>query len=85
MQKYRVWIAYFFYHNIDEIIHPFVFISLVVFFSFLFSGPFKILYVTPERLAKSKRFMNALQKCYMNKQLNLIAVDEGIFGFNSQS
>lgn len=36
MQKYRVWIAYFFHHYIDGIIHPFVFISLVVFFSFLF-------------------------------------------------
>lgn len=43
------------------------------------SGSFKLLYVTPERLAKSKRFMNALQKCYLAKALDLIAVDEGNF------
>lgn len=40
------------------------------------TGPFRILYVTPERLAKSKRFMNALQKCYLAKKLHLIAIDE---------
>lgn len=38
--------------------------------------PFKLLYVTPERLAKSKRFMNALQKCYLAQKLHLIAIDE---------
>lgn len=42
-------------------------------------GSFKLLYVTPERLAKSKRFMNALQKCYTAKRLHLIAIDEGGF------
>lgn len=47
------------------------------FIFFLSSGSFKIIYVTPERLAKSKRFMNALQKCYLAKRLHLIAVDEG--------
>lgn len=36
-----------------------------------------MLYVTPERLAKSKRFMNALQKCYLANKLHLIAIDEG--------
>ncbi|XP_031620105.1 ATP-dependent DNA helicase Q1-like [Contarinia nasturtii] len=37
---------------------------------------YKILYVTPERLAKSKRFMTSLQKCYLAKRLHLIAIDE---------
>ncbi|XP_055534231.1 ATP-dependent DNA helicase Q1-like [Wyeomyia smithii] len=36
----------------------------------------RILYVTPERIAKSNRFMLALQKCYNNKKLALIAIDE---------
>jgi ATP-dependent DNA helicase Q1 len=36
----------------------------------------KLLYVTPERIAKSKRLMNALQKCYENKYLVRIAIDE---------
>lgn len=36
----------------------------------------KLLYVTPERLAKSKRFLTALQKSYFSKKLNLIAIDE---------
>lgn len=35
---------------------------------------FKLLYVAPERLAKSKRFMSALQKCYFAKKLDRIAV-----------
>lgn len=51
--------------------HP----STIEFWMF-FLGPFRILYVTPERLAKSKRFMNALQKCYLAKKLHMIAVDE---------
>uniref|UniRef100_A0A1B0CJD7 ATP-dependent DNA helicase n=1 Tax=Lutzomyia longipalpis TaxID=7200 RepID=A0A1B0CJD7_LUTLO len=37
---------------------------------------FKLLYVTPERLAKSKRFMSSLQKCYFAKKLDRIAIDE---------
>lgn len=36
----------------------------------------KLLYVTPERMSKSKRFMTALQKCYHNKKLDRIAIDE---------
>lgn len=36
----------------------------------------KLLYVTPERMSKSKRFMQALQKCYHNSKLDRIAIDE---------
>lgn len=36
----------------------------------------KLLYVTPERMAKSKRFRTALQKSYFAKKLNFIAIDE---------
>ncbi|XP_035898242.1 ATP-dependent DNA helicase Q1-like [Anopheles stephensi] len=36
----------------------------------------KLLYVTPERLSKSKRFMTALQKCYNNGFLDRFAIDE---------
>lgn len=36
----------------------------------------KLLYVTPERMSKSKRFRTALQKSYFSKKLNLIAIDE---------
>lgn len=36
----------------------------------------KLLYVTPERLAKSKRFMNVLQKAYGLKKLDRFAIDE---------
>lgn len=32
--------------------------------------------MTPERLVKSKTFMNALQKCYLAKKLSYIAIDE---------
>lgn len=39
-------------------------------------GKIKILYVTPERVAKSKRFQTAMQKSYFAKKLNLIAIDE---------
>lgn len=28
-------------------------------------------------MAKSKQFMNALQKCYLAKKLHMIAIDEG--------
>lgn len=38
--------------------------------------PIKLLYVTPERLAKSKRFMSNLQKCHANGRLQRIAIDE---------
>lgn len=36
----------------------------------------KLLYVTPERFAKSKRFMANLQKCYADGRLQRIAIDE---------
>lgn len=36
----------------------------------------KLLYVTPEKLAKSKRFMSKLQKSYSLGLLSRIAVDE---------
>ncbi|KAJ2939189.1 hypothetical protein O0L34_g8503 [Tuta absoluta] len=36
----------------------------------------KLLYVTPERLAKSKRFMSNLQKCHADGRLQRIAIDE---------
>ncbi|CAG9807850.1 unnamed protein product [Chironomus riparius] len=40
------------------------------------SDQMKLLYVTPERMSKSKRFMQALQKCYHNAKLDRIAIDE---------
>ncbi len=36
----------------------------------------KLLYVTPERIAKSKRFMSSLEKSYKLKQLRFIVIDE---------
>lgn len=36
----------------------------------------KLLYVTPEKLAKSKRFMTKLQKMYQMKNFARVAVDE---------
>lgn len=36
----------------------------------------KLLYATPERFAKSKRFMSNLQKCYADGRLQRIAIDE---------
>ncbi|CRL07154.1 CLUMA_CG020147, isoform A [Clunio marinus] len=40
------------------------------------SNKLKLLYVTPERMAKSKRLMSALQKCYQKEMLERIAIDE---------
>uniref|UniRef100_A0A182N2G4 ATP-dependent DNA helicase n=1 Tax=Anopheles dirus TaxID=7168 RepID=A0A182N2G4_9DIPT len=40
------------------------------------SSDLKLLYVTPERLSKSKRFMSALQKCYNYGRLDRFAIDE---------
>lgn len=40
------------------------------------SSTLKLLYVTPERFAKSKRFMSNLQKCYTDVRLQRIAIDE---------
>ncbi|RAL52290.1 hypothetical protein DM860_016139 [Cuscuta australis] len=39
-------------------------------------GNLKILYVTPEKISKSKRFMSKLEKCHHAGRLSLIAVDE---------
>ncbi|XP_048320030.2 ATP-dependent DNA helicase Q-like 2 isoform X3 [Ziziphus jujuba] len=39
-------------------------------------GDLKILYVTPEKISKSKRFMSKLEKCHNAGRLSLIAVDE---------
>lgn len=36
----------------------------------------KLLYCTPERIAKSKMFMNKLQKAHSLKLLSRIAIDE---------
>ncbi|XP_015085786.1 mediator of RNA polymerase II transcription subunit 34 isoform X3 [Solanum pennellii] len=36
----------------------------------------KILYVTPEKISKSKRFMSKLEKCHHAGRLSLISVDE---------
>lgn len=36
----------------------------------------KLLYVTPEKLAKSKRFMTKLQKMYKIGNFSLLAIDE---------
>ncbi|GBO24276.1 ATP-dependent DNA helicase Q1, partial [Araneus ventricosus] len=36
----------------------------------------KLLYVTPEKLAKSKRFMSKLEKMYQIGQFSLLAIDE---------
>jgi ATP-dependent DNA helicase Q1 len=38
-------------------------------------GELKILYVTPEKISKSKRFMSKLEKCHHAGRLSLIAVD----------
>lgn len=36
----------------------------------------KLVFVTPEKLAKSKRFMSKLEKCYETGRLQRIAIDE---------
>lgn len=38
-------------------------------------GELKILYVTPEKISKSKRFMSKLEKCYNASRLSLISID----------
>ncbi|XP_050233938.1 ATP-dependent DNA helicase Q-like 2 [Mercurialis annua] len=38
--------------------------------------PLKLLYVTPEKVSKSKRFMSKLEKCHRGGRLSLIAIDE---------
>ncbi|CAN1779614.1 ATP-dependent DNA helicase Q-like 2 [Linum perenne] len=39
-------------------------------------GELKILYVTPEKISKSKRFMSKLEKCNHQGRLTLVAIDE---------
>lgn len=39
-------------------------------------APFKLVYVTPEKIAKSKLLMSRLEKAYKANLLNRIAVDE---------
>eukprot|EP00466_Bigelowiella_natans_P013242 jgi/Bigna1/39656/e_gw1.34.76.1 len=38
--------------------------------------PFLLLYVTPERIARSKKFITALKRCYSEGRLLRIAIDE---------
>lgn len=38
-------------------------------------GELKILYVTPEKISKSKRFMSKLEKCHHAGHLSLISID----------
>lgn len=40
------------------------------------NGELKILYVTPEKVSKSKRFMSKLEKCHNAGRLSLISIDE---------
>lgn len=39
-------------------------------------GDLKVLYVTPEKISKSKRFMSKLEKCHHSGRLSLISIDE---------
>ncbi|KAJ4729096.1 ATP-dependent DNA helicase [Melia azedarach] len=39
-------------------------------------GELKLLYVTPEKISKSKRFMSKLEKCHHAGRLSLISIDE---------
>ncbi|XP_064962547.1 ATP-dependent DNA helicase Q-like 2 isoform X2 [Musa acuminata AAA Group] len=39
-------------------------------------GELKVLYVTPEKISKSKRFMSKLEKCHHGGRLSLVAIDE---------
>ena len=38
-------------------------------------GSLRLLYVTPEKVARSKRFMSKLEKCNHGGRLSLIAID----------
>lgn len=38
----------------------------------------KILYVTPEKVSKSKRFMSKLEKCHKAGRFSLISIDVSI-------
>lgn len=39
-------------------------------------APFKLMYVTPEKIAKSKLLMSRLEKAYNTNLLSRVAVDE---------
>lgn len=41
-------------------------------------GQLKLLYVTPEKISKSKRFMSKLEKCHHSGCLSLIAIDVSV-------
>lgn len=41
-------------------------------------GKLKILYVTPEKISKSKRFVSKLEKCNHGGRLSLVAIDVSI-------
>lgn len=41
----------------------------------------KILYVTPEKVSKSKRFMSKLEKCHHAGRLSLISIDVSLSWF----
>lgn len=38
-------------------------------------GDLKVLYVTPEKVSKSKRFVSKLEKCHHAGRLSLISID----------
>lgn len=40
------------------------------------NDPIKILYVTPEKVAKSKRFISQMEKLYQGGNISLFAIDE---------
>lgn len=40
------------------------------------TGDLKVLYVTPEKVSKSKRFVSKLEKCHHAGRLSLISIDE---------
>lgn len=42
-------------------------------------GDLKMLYVTPEKISKSKRFMSKLEKCHNAGRLSLISIDVSCF------
>lgn len=41
-------------------------------------GELRILYVTPEKVAKSKRFVSKLEKCNQAGRLSLVAIDVSV-------
>lgn len=45
-------------------------------------GDLKLLYVTPEKISKSKRFMSKLEKCHHAGRLSLISIDVSFFKYS---